>query len=69
MDPQLPNFKKCEYEVVLSKFENCEYEAAQSFLHDWNKDSFKVQISSHQNSILHYSCYNGWKELSIRLIV
>ncbi len=55
------------YKELLSIFQYSECKAAQ-LLCGWNKDSLKDHISRHQKSILHYSCYNGWKELSIRLI-
>ncbi len=56
-----------DYKELVKKFEQNQYYTAQSLLDSWNKNSLKVHISRREKSILDYSCYNGWKELSWQL--
>ena len=58
-----------DYEQLLLTFEQSQEIFAETLLFScWNKENIKVHISKHQKNILHYSCYNGWKNLSVRLI-
>ena len=59
-----------DYKQLLSTFEQCDKKiSAETLLFScWNKENVKVHVSRHQKNVLHYSCYNGWKDLAVRLI-
>ena len=57
-----------DYEQLLSKFQKRDRQAAELLLLNWKKNNVKVHISRQQKSVLHYSCYNGWDDLSLKLI-
>ena len=61
-----------EYSQLFAAFKEKRKEDAELQLSHWirNKGDLRLHITTaiQQKSVLHYSCYNGWRILSIRLI-
>ena len=56
------------YSQLLTAFKERDEKDAKLLLSQRNKDDLKPHISTHKKSLLHYSCYNGWEVMSIRLL-
>ena len=56
------------YQQLLTVFKEQKKLNAELLLFKWKKNVLQLHICRHQKSVLHYSCYNGWMELSVQLI-
>ena len=56
------------YAKLMTQFKQSKEEKAEQELSNWTEYDLKVHVRRYSKSVLHYSCCNGWKELSIRLI-